>query len=58
MHTERMEEKMLEVCVRTGCVDSDLNIPSPSVDGISLESQKAIVILLREIVIKAMKTHP
>jgi hypothetical protein len=58
MHTERMEEKMLEVCVRTGCVDGDLDIPSPSVDGISLESQKAIITLLRETVRRAMKTHP
>lgn len=58
MHTERMEEKMLEVCVKTGCVDGDLDIPSPSVDGISLESQKAIITLLRETVIRAMKTHP
>ena len=58
IHSERMEEKMLEVCVRTGCVDGDLDIPSPSVDGIFLESQKAIVTLLREIVRRAMKTHP
>jgi len=58
MHTEKMEEKMLEVCVKTGCVDGDLDIPSPSVDGISLESQKAIITLLRETVIRAMKTHP
>jgi D-glutamate cyclase len=58
MHTERMEEKMLEVCVKTGCVDGDLDIPSPTVDGISLESQKAIITLLRETVIRAMKTHP
>jgi len=58
IHTERMEEKMLEVCVRTGCVDGDLNIPSPSVDGISLESQKAIITLLRETAIRAMKTCP
>jgi len=58
IHSERMEEKMLEACVRTGCVDGDLDIPSPTVDGISLESQKAIITLLREIVIRAMKTHP
>jgi len=58
IHTERMEEKMLEVCVRTGCVDGDLNIPSPTVDGILLESQKAIITLLRETVRRAMKTHP
>lgn len=58
MHSERMEEKMLEVCVRTGCVDGDLDIPSPSVDGISLKSQKAIVTLLRETVNRALKTHP
>jgi len=58
IHTERMEEKMLEVCVKTGCVDGDLDIPSPSVDGISLESQKAIITLLRETVMRAMKTHP
>ena len=58
MHDERMEEKMLEVCVRTGCVDGDLEISSPSVDGISLESQKAIVTLLLEIVERAMKVHP
>ena len=58
MHTERMEEKMLEVCVRTGCVDGDLDIPSPTVDGISLKSQKAIVTLLQETVIRALKTHP
>jgi len=58
MHTERMEEKMLDVCVKTGCVDGDLDIPSASVDGISLESQKAIVTLLRETVARAMKTHP
>ncbi len=57
IHTERMEEKMMEVCVRTGCVDGDLDIPSPSVDGISLESQKAIVTLLRETVRRALKTH-
>lgn len=58
MHNERMEEKMLEVCVRTGCVDGDLDIPSSSVDGISLGSQRAIVTLLWEIVRRAMKTHP
>ena len=58
IHSERMEEKMLEVCVRTGCVDGDLDIPSPSVDGILLESQKAIITLLRETVRRAMKTHP
>ena len=58
IHTERMEEKMLEVCVRTGCVDGDLDIPSPTVDGILLESQKAIVTLLRETVRRAMTTHP
>jgi hypothetical protein len=58
IHSERMEEKMLEVCVRTGCIDGDLDIPSPSVDGISLESQKAIITLLRETVRRAMKTHP
>lgn len=58
MHTERMEEKMLDICVKTGCVDGDLNIPSPSVDGISLESQKAMVTLLRETAIRAMKTYP
>jgi len=34
MHTGRMEEKMLEVFVKTRCVDGDLNILSPSVDGI------------------------
>jgi len=55
MHTERMEEKMLDVCVKTGCVDGDLDIPSASVDGISLESQKAIVTLLRETVILRKK---
>jgi len=58
IHTERMEEKMLEVCVQTGCVDGDLDIPSPSVDGISLEAQKAIVTLLRETIIRALKVHP
>lgn len=58
LHTERMEEKMLEACVRKGCVDGDLDITSPSVDGISLESQKAIITLLREIVTRAMKMHP
>ncbi|MFO7890541.1 MAG: DUF4392 domain-containing protein [bacterium] len=58
MHTERMEEKMLDVCVKTGCVDGDLDIPSPSVDGISLKSQEAIVALLQETVIRALKTHP
>ena len=58
VHTERMEEKMLEVCVRTGCVDGDLDISSPSVDGISLESQKAIITLFRETVRRAMKNHP
>ena len=58
MHTERMEEKMLEVCVRTGCVDGDLDIPSPSVDGISLKSQMSIVALLQEMVVRALKTHP
>jgi len=58
IHSERMEEKMLEVCVRTGCVDGDLDVPSPSVDGILLESQKAIITLLRETVRRAMKTHP
>jgi len=58
MHNKRMEEKMLEVCIRTGCVDGDIDIPSLSVDGISLESQCSILILLREIVIRAMKTHP
>ena len=58
MHTERMGEKMLEVCVRTGCVDGDIGIPSPTVDGIFLESQKATITLPRETVIRAMKTHP
>lgn len=58
IHTERMEEKMLDVCVQTGCVDGDLDIPSPTVDGISLISQKAIVTLLHEIVERALKTHP
>ena len=58
IHTERMEEKMLEVCVKTGCVDGDLGIPSPTVDGISLESQKAIITLLRETVRRALMTHP
>jgi len=57
IHSERMEEKMLEVCVRTGCVDGDLDIPSPTVDGILLESQKAIITLLRETVRRALKTH-
>ena len=36
----------------------DLDIPSPSIDGISLESQVAIVTLLREIAMKAIKIHP
>ena len=58
IHTERMEEKMLEVCMKTDCVDGDLDIPSPSVNGISLESQKAISTLLGETVIRAMKTYP
>lgn len=58
IHSERMEEKMMEVCVRTGCVDGDLGIPSPTVDGISLESQKAIITLLRETVRRALMTHP
>lgn len=55
MHSEYIEKRMLEECVSAGGTDGELGIQAPSVDGISLEVQQAVVTMMREVVKRGLK---
>lgn len=55
MHSEYIEKRMLEECVSAGGTDGELGIQIPSVDGISLEVQQSVVIMMREVVKRGLK---
>jgi hypothetical protein len=47
LHTPAQERRLIEACVEAGAVDGILRAPKPTVDGLPLEIQAAVVDLLR-----------
>ena len=56
LHDETTEQRMLEACVAAGAVDGVLARPLLSVDGTSAASQRAIVVLLGNLVDNALSS--
>jgi hypothetical protein len=54
LHDEEIERRMIETCTINGCLDGMYMKPVPSVDGVSLKANQAIITLMHEVVVNGL----